>query len=138
MSVYTRIDKTLDDLLDAASVINYLGQNITFPRLAVAQARISGKAEGRAKGLAEGVGQGVELGNLEMAELVRDRLIPDLETRANESLRLLGEGFMTTLGESEINGVLVRDEKTGLPIKIHPTIKELFPKKITPIIFVET
>jgi len=134
MSLHTGIDKTLDELLDVSSVINYLGQNITFPRLAVAQARISGKAEGRAEGLAEGV----EQGNLEMAELVRNRLIPDLETKANESLRLLGKGFMTTLGKSGINGVLVRDEETGLPIQIHPTIKELFPKKIIIIIFVET
>jgi len=137
MSVYTRIDKTLDELLVIASVINYLGHSITFSELAVAQARISGKAEGRAKGLAEGLVKGVE-GNLEMAKLVRDRLIPDLETKANESLRLLGKGFMTTLGESGISGVLVRNEETGLPIQIHPTIKELFPKKIILIIFVET
>jgi len=41
-------------------VINYLGENITFPILAVAQARISGKAEGRAKGLAEGLDEGLE------------------------------------------------------------------------------
>jgi len=77
----------LTKLLDVSSVINYLGQNITFPRLAVAQARISGKAEGRAEGLAEGI----EQGNLEMAKLVCNKLIPNLETRANESLRSLGE-----------------------------------------------
>jgi len=74
----------LDELLDVSSVINYLGQNITFPRLAVAQARISGKAECRAEGLAEGLAKGVEQGNLEMAKLVCNKLIPDLETRANE------------------------------------------------------
>jgi len=62
MSLHSRIDK----LLDISSVINYLGQNITFPKLAVAQARISGKAEGRAKGLDEGA----EQGSLEMAKLV--------------------------------------------------------------------
>jgi len=50
-------------------MINYLGQNITFPKLAVAQARISGMAKGK------------EQGSLEMAELVCDRLIPDLETK---------------------------------------------------------
>jgi len=49
MSLHSRIDKMLDELLDISSVINYLGQNIAFPRLAVAQARISGKAEGRAE-----------------------------------------------------------------------------------------
>jgi len=58
MSVHSRIDKTLDELLDIPSVINYLGRNITFPKLAVAQARISGRAEGK------------EQGSLEMAELV--------------------------------------------------------------------
>jgi len=63
MSLHSRIDKTLDELLDMSSVINYLGQNITFPRLAVAQARISGKSEGRAEGLAEGLAEGVEQGN---------------------------------------------------------------------------
>jgi len=122
MSLHSRIDKTLDELLDVSSVINYLCQNITFPRLAVAQARISCKAEGRAQGLAEGV----EQGNLEMAELVCDKLIPNLETRANESLRSLGEEFISTLGKSGIKGTLVRDEITGLPIKVHPTIKEMF------------
>lgn len=66
MSVHTCIDKTLDDLLDTLAVINYLGHNITFPRLAVAQARISGRIEGRAQGVAEGM----EQGNLEMAKLV--------------------------------------------------------------------
>jgi len=96
------------------SIINYLGQNITFPKLTVAQARISGRAEGK------------EQGSLEMAELVCNRLIPDLETRTNESLRLLGEEFVSTLGQSKIKGVLVRDEITGLPIKVHPTIKEMF------------
>jgi len=71
MSLHTRIDKTLDDeLLNGSTVINYLGQNIIFPRLAVAQARISGKAEGRAEGLAEGLAKGVEQGSHEMAELV--------------------------------------------------------------------
>jgi len=100
MSLHSRIDKTLDKLLDISSVINYLGQNITFPKLAVAQARISGKAEGRAEGLAEGV----EQGSLEMAGLVCNKLIPDLETRANESLRSLGEKFVTTLGKSGIGG----------------------------------
>jgi len=127
MSLHSRIDKTLDELLDVSIVINYLGQNITFPRLAVAQARISGKAEGRAKGLAEGLAKGVEQGNLEMAKLVHDKLIPDLETRANESLRNLGEKFITTLGGSGIRGTLVRDKITGLPIKVHPTIKDMFP-----------
>jgi len=82
MSFCTRINKTLDGILDVSSVIHYLGQNITFPRLAVVQARISGKAEGRAKGLAKGV----EQWNLEMVKLVHNKLIPDLETRANESL----------------------------------------------------
>jgi len=115
MSLHSRIDKTLDKLLDISSVINYLGQNIKFPKLAVAQARISGKAEG------------MEHGNLEMAELVHDKLIPNLETRANESLRSLGEEYVTTLGRSGIGGALVRDKETGLPIKIHPTIKEMFP-----------
>jgi len=128
MSVHTRIDKTLDELLDVASVINYLGQNITFPRLAVAQARISGKEESKAEGLAKGI----EQGNLEMAEMVHDKLIPDLETRANESLRNLGETFVSTLGGSKIKGVLVRDINTGLPIKVHPTIKEMFPPKNNP------
>jgi len=131
MSLHSRIDKTLDKLLDISSVINYLGQNITFPKLAVAQARISGKAEGRAKGLAEGT----EQGSLEMAELVCNKLIPDLETRANESLRILGEEFVTTLGKSGIGGTLVRDKKTGLPIKIHSTIKEMFPDKGGPIYY---
>jgi len=106
MSLHSRIDKTLDELLDISSVINYLGQNITFPRLAVAQPRISGKAEGRAKGLAEGLAKGVEQGNLEMAKLVCNKLIPNLETRANESLRSLGEKFVTTLGKSGIGGAL--------------------------------
>jgi len=96
MSPHSRIDETLDELLDISSVINYLCQNITFPRLAVAQARISGKAEGRAEGLAEGLAKGIEQGNLEMAELVGDKLIPDLETRANESLRSLGKEFIST------------------------------------------
>jgi hypothetical protein len=63
MSVHTCIDKTLDDLLDTLAVINYLG---TFPRLAVALARISGRIEGRAQGVAEGM----EQGNLEMAKPV--------------------------------------------------------------------
>jgi len=81
MSLHSRIDKTLDKLLDISNVINYLGQNITFPKLAVAQARISGKAEG------------IEQGNLEMAKLVHNKLIQDLETRANESLRLLGKEY---------------------------------------------
>jgi len=102
MSVHSRIDKMLDKLLDIPSVINYLGQNITFPKLAVAQARISGRAEGRAKGLAEGV----EQGSFEMAGLVHDKLIPDLETRANDSLRDLGEKFITALGKSGIGGAL--------------------------------
>jgi len=127
MSLHTRIDKTLDELLDVSSVIKYLGQNITFPRLAVAQARINGKAEGRAEGLAKGLAEGVEQGSHEMAELVCDRLIPDLEARANKSLRNLGEEFISTLGNSKIKGALVRDMKTGLPIKVHPTIKEIFP-----------
>jgi len=117
MSVHSRIDKMLDKLLDIPSVINYLGQNITFPKLAVVQARISGRAEGK------------EQESLEMAELVCNRLIPDLETKANESLRLLGEEFVSTLGQSKIKGVLVRDEITGLPIKVHPTIKEMFPRR---------
>jgi len=123
MSLHSRIDEMLDKLLDISSVINYLGQNITFPKLAVAQARISGKAEG------------IEQGNLEMAELVHERLIPDLEKRANESLRLLGKEFATTLGKSGIGGVLVRDKKTGLPIKIHSTIKEIFPDKGGPMYY---
>jgi len=131
MSLHTRIDKTLEELLDVASVINYLGQNITFPTLAVAQARISGKAEGRAEGLAKGV----EQGNLEMAELVHNKLIPDLETRANESLRNLGEEFISMLGNSKIKGALVRDMKTGLPIKVHSTIKEMFPHRNNPYYF---
>jgi len=125
MSLHSRIDKTLDELLDVSSMINYLGQNITFPKLAVAQARISGKAEGRAKGLAKGA----EQGSLEMAELVCNKLIPDSETRANESLRILGEESITTLGKSGIGGILVRDKETGLPIKIHSMIKEMFPDK---------
>jgi len=116
MSVHTRIN---DNLLDMQTVINYLGQNITFPRLAVAQARISDKAEGLAKG--------VEQGSHEMTELVHNRLIPDLETRANESRRNLGEKFISTLGDSKIKGALVREMTTGLPIKVHPTIKEMFP-----------
>jgi len=115
MSVHSRIDKMLHKLLDVSSMINYLGQNITFPKLAVAQARISGRAEGR------------EQGSLEMADLVCDKLIPNLETRAYESLRSLGEKFVTTLGKSGIGGALVRDKETGLPIKIHPTIKGMFP-----------
>jgi hypothetical protein len=123
MSVHSRIDKTLDELLDILNVINYLGQNITFPKLAVAQARISGRAKGK------------EQGSIEMAELVCDRLIPDLETRANESLRLLGKEFVSTLGQSGIKGVMVRDKKTGLPIKIHPTIKEIFPDKGGPLYY---
>jgi len=123
MSVHSRIDKTLDKLLDVSSIINHLGQNITFPKLAVAQARISGRAEGK------------EQGSLEMAELVCDRLIPDLETRANESLRLLGEEFVSTLGKSGIGGIMVRDKKTGLPIKIHPMIKEIFPDKGGPLYY---
>jgi len=64
--------------------------------------------------------------------LVHDKLIPDLETRANESLRNLGESFITTLGESGIKGALVRDMKTGMPIKVHPTIKEMFPDTNNP------
>jgi len=131
MSLHSRIDKMLDKVLDISSVINYLGQNITFPKLAVAQARISGKAEGRVEGLAEGA----EQGSLEMAGLVCNKLIPDLETRANDSLRILGEEFVTTLGKSGIGGILVRDKKTGLPIKIHPTIKEMFPDKGSPVYY---
>jgi len=42
-------------------------------------------------------------------------------------LRSLGEEFISTLGKSGIKGTLVRDMKTGLPIKVHPTIKEMFP-----------
>jgi len=61
-----------------------------------------------------------------MAKLVHNKLIPDLETRANESLRNLGEEFITTLGVSGIGGTFVRDEKTSLP-KVHPTIKDMFP-----------
>jgi len=120
---HSRIDKMLDKLLDISSLINYLGQNITFPKLAVVQARINGKAEG------------TEQGKLEMAELVCDKLIPDLETRVNESLRLLGKEFVSTLGRSKIKGVLVRDKKTGLPIKVHPTIKEIFPDKGGPLYY---
>jgi len=85
----------LDELLDISGMINYLGQNITFPKLAVAQARISGKAEGRAEGLAEGI----EQGSLEMAGLVCNKLIPDLETRANKSLSDLGEEFCYYFGK---------------------------------------
>jgi len=118
MSVHSRIDKTLDELLDMPSVINYLGRNITFPKLAVAQARISGRAEGLAEGL--------EQGSLEMAGLVRERLIPNLEERANESLTQLGEKFITSFANSNIRGVLVRDELTGLPIKVHPSMTEMF------------
>jgi len=114
MSVHSRIDKTLDKLLDIPSVINYLGQNITFPKLAVAQARISGRIEGE------------ELGGLEMAELVHERLIPNLEERANESLTLLGEKFISSFVNANIRGVLVRDEETGLPIKVHPSMTEMF------------
>ena len=114
MSVHSRIDKTLDELLDMPSVINYLGQNITFPRLAVAQARISGRIEGQ------------ELGSLEMAQLVRERLIPNLEERANESLTQLGEKFISSFTNANIRGVLVRDEGTGLPIKVHPSMTEMF------------
>jgi len=55
------------------------------------------------------------------------QLIPDLEARANEPLRILGKEFVTTLGKSGIGDILVRDKKTGLPIKIHSTIKEMFP-----------
>jgi len=131
MSLHSRIDKMLGELLDVSSVINYLGQNITFPRLAVAQARISGKAEGRAKGLVKGV----EQGNLEMAKLVCDKLIPDLETRANESLRSLGKEFISTLGNSKIKGSLVRDMKTDLPINVHPMIKEMFLHRNNPYYF---
>jgi len=123
MSIHSRIDKTLDKLLDLPSVINYLGQNITFPKLAVAQARISGRAKGK------------EQGSLEMAELVRERLIPNLEERANESLTQPGEEFVTTLGRSGIGGVMVRDKNTGLPIKIHLTIKEIFPDRGGPLYY---
>jgi len=123
MSLHSRIDKTLDKLLDVLSMINYLGQNITFPKLAVAQARISGRAED------------IEQGNLEMAGLVCNKLIPDLETRANESLRLLGKEFVSTLGKSGIGDTLVRDKKTGLPIKIHSTIKEMFPDRGGPLYY---
>jgi len=101
----------------------------------VAQARISGKAEGRAEGLAEGLAKGIEQGNLEMTKLVCNKLIPDLETRANESFRSLGEEFISTLGSAKIKGVLVRDEITGLPIKVHPTIKEMFPDVNNPYYF---
>jgi len=118
MSVHSRIEKTLDELLDMPSVIRYLGQNITFPKLAVAQARISGRAEGLAEGL--------EQGSLEMAGLVRERLIPNLEERANESLTQLGEKFISSFANSNIKGVLVRDEETGLPIKVHPSMTEMF------------
>jgi len=44
-------------------------------------------------------------------------------------LRLLGKEFVTSLGKSGIGGVMVRDKKTGLPIKIHPMIKEIFPDR---------
>jgi len=37
------------------------------------------------------------------------------------------KNFVTTLGKSGIGCTLVRDKKTGLPIRIHPTIKEMFP-----------
>jgi len=80
-------------------------------------------------------GPGKEQGSIEMVELVHNRLIPDLETRANESLRILGEEFFSTLGRSRIKGVMVRDKKTGLPIKIHPTIKEIFPDKSDPLYY---
>jgi hypothetical protein len=53
-------------------------------------------------------------------------LIPELETRANESLRNLGEKFITTLGEAKVKGTLVRDRATGLPLRVHPTIKDMF------------
>jgi len=129
MSVHSRIDKTLDELLDMPSVINYLGRNITFPKLAVAQARISGRAEGLAEGM--------EQGSLEMAGLVRERLIPDLEERANESLTQLGEKFINAFGTSGIKGVLVRDKNTGLPVNIHPTIKEMFPEDDEPLYYEE-
>jgi len=33
------------------------------------------------------------------------------------------------VGTSGVKGVLVRDEPTGLPIKIHPTIINMFPTK---------
>jgi len=116
LCLHTRIDKTLDELLDVSSVIKYL-------------------AEGRAEGLAKGLVEGVEQGNLEMAELVHDKLIPDLETRANESLRNLGEEFISPLGNSKIKGALVRDMKISLPIKVHPTIKEMFPHRNNPYCF---
>jgi len=117
MSVHSRMDKTLDKLLDIPSVINYLGQNITFPKLAVAQARISGRIEGE------------ELGGLEMAQLVRERLIPNSEERANESLMQLGKKFISSFANANIRGVLVRDEETGLPIKVHPSMVDMFSKK---------
>jgi len=137
MSVHSRIDKTLDELLDMPSVIRYLGKNITFPKLAVAQARISGRAEGKVEGLAEGLAEGMEQGSLEMAGLVRERLIPNLEERANESLTQLGEKFISTLGTSGVKGVLVRDKDTGLPVEIHPTIKEMFPDDDEPLYYEE-
>jgi len=123
MSVHSRIDKTLDELLDIPSVINYLGENITFPKLVVAQARISGKVEG------------MEQGGLKMVELVCERLIPDLEARVNESLKSINEEFITSLGKYNMEGVLVRDKKTGLPIKIHLTIKEIFLDKDNPLYY---
>jgi len=91
-------------------------KNITFPKLAVAQARISGRIEGE------------ELGSLEMAQLVRERLIPNLEERANESLTQLGKKFISSFVNANIRGVLVRDEETGLPIKVHPSMTEMFSK----------
>jgi len=66
-----------------------------------------------------------------MAELFCDRLIPDLETRANESLRNLGE-FISTFQKLR---VLWSDMKTGLPIKVHSTIKEMFPHRNNPYYF---
>jgi len=41
----------------------------------------------------------------------------------------LGEEFISVLGKSGMGGALVRDMKTGLPIKVHPKIKDMFPPK---------
>jgi len=58
--------------------------------------------------------------------------IPELETWANESLRDLGKTFITALRDANVKGALVRDVETGLPIKVHPTIKDMFPSGKNP------
>jgi len=47
----------------------------------------------------------------------------------------LVEKFISTMQDSKIKGALVRDMTTGLPIKVHPTIKEMFPHRNNPYYF---